>query len=127
MLVEIDFESEKPIYQQIRNQIVIGIASGEIKEGERLPTVRSLADDLGVNMMTVSKAYQLLKQEGYIYGDRRQGALVRKSVKSEKKLQELSGDTLKSFKIIISEAKLHGVSFEELIDFCKSEYENGDE
>ena len=127
MLIGLDFESEVPIYQQIRNQIVVGIASGEIEEGERLPTVRSLADDLGVNMMTVSKAYQLLKREGYIYGDRRQGALVRKAIKGNKNLTELSNESIEAFRIIISEAKLHGASLEEIIDFCKTEYENGDE
>ena len=64
MLLKLDFDSEVPIYQQIRNQIVVGIASGQLSPGERLPATRALAEDLGVNTMTVSKAYQQLRQEG---------------------------------------------------------------
>lgn len=76
MLLQLDFGSEMPIYRQIRDQIVLGIASGQLRPGERLPTVRALAEESGVNMMTVSKAYQLLKQEGYIRTERRSGAAV---------------------------------------------------
>ena len=66
MIIEIDYESETPIYLQLRNEIVRGIGSGQFKYGENLPTVRTLANDLQVNTMTVSKAYNLLKQEGYV-------------------------------------------------------------
>ena len=62
MFLKLDFTGELPIYQQIRNQIVMGIASGELQAGEKLPTIRSLAEEMGINMMTVSKAYQLLKK-----------------------------------------------------------------
>ena len=64
MLLHLDFSSGVPIYQQIRNQIVLGIASGSLPPGQRLPTIRGLAEEAGINMMTVNKAYQLLKQEG---------------------------------------------------------------
>ena len=74
MILRLDFSNEIPIYMQIRNQIVTGIADGGLKPGERLPAIRALADESGINMMTVSKAYQLLKQEGYIAADRRSGA-----------------------------------------------------
>ena len=76
MLIQMDFNSEVPIYRQIRDQIVRGIADGALLPGERLPSVRALADETGINMMTVSKAYQLLKQEGYIELGRRSGAVV---------------------------------------------------
>ena len=68
MLIRLDFGGDVPIYQQLRNQMVVAIAAGQLAPGERLPTVRDLAEELGVNMMTVSKAYQLLRQEGYITG-----------------------------------------------------------
>ncbi len=71
MLLRIDFSSETPIFQQIRNQIVLGIAEGRLPPGEKLPTIRGLSSEIGINMMTVNKAYQLLKQEGYIIADRR--------------------------------------------------------
>ena len=76
MLLHLDFNSEIPIYVQIRNQIVLGIAEGKLLAGEKLPTIRALSEECGINMMTVSKAYQLLKQEGYIHTDRRSGATV---------------------------------------------------
>ena len=77
MIIEINELSDVPIYLQIRNQIVMGISSGALAVGEQLPTVRALALEIGINTMTVSKAYQLLKQEGYILTDRKNGARVR--------------------------------------------------
>ena len=62
MIIRIDELSDVPIYQQIRNQIVMGISDGSLAAGEQLPTVRSLAVEIGINTMTVSKAYQLLKE-----------------------------------------------------------------
>ena len=56
MILNFDFHSDVPIFMQIRNQIVIGIAEGKLKPGEQLPTIRALADESGINMMTVSKA-----------------------------------------------------------------------
>lgn len=64
MIIELDMSSSTPIYVQLRNQIVKGIGKGELKTGEKLPTVRQLASDAGVNTMTVNKAYQILKNEG---------------------------------------------------------------
>ena len=75
MVIELDMESEVPIYVQLRNQIVKGIGKGELKAQEKLPTVRQLAAEAGVNTMTVNKAYQILKAEGYIKIDRRHGAV----------------------------------------------------
>nr|WP_330418743.1 GntR family transcriptional regulator [Lachnospira eligens] len=70
MVIELDFASDTPIYVQLRNQIVKGIGKGELKAGEKLPTVRQLASDAGVNTMTVNKTYQILKAEGFIKTDR---------------------------------------------------------
>ena len=66
MIIELDMSSSTPIYVQLSNQIVKGIGKGELKTGEKLPTVRQLASDAGVNTMTVNKAYQILKNEGFI-------------------------------------------------------------
>lgn len=76
MIIELDMSSSTPIYVQLRNQIVKGIGKGELKTGEKLPTVRQLASDAGVNTMTVNKAYQILKNEGFIRTDRRLGAFA---------------------------------------------------
>ena len=78
MIIEIDFNSDEAIYIQLRNQIIMGIAiSGDTSyEGESLPSVRQLAETVGINMHTVNKAYTVLKQEGYIQLDRRKGAVI---------------------------------------------------
>lgn len=123
----LDFESDVPIYMQIRNQIVIGIANGELADGEKLPTIRALANDLGINMMTVSKAYQLLKSEGYIHGDRRNGAMVRKPKTELLKVSELSDFAQEHIRLVAAQAKLRGVPMEEFLMLCREIYEASDE
>ena len=76
MMIEIDFNSDEAIYLQLCNQIILGIATSRFREGEQLPSVRQLAEDIGINMHTVNKAYTVLKQEGYVKVDRRKGAVI---------------------------------------------------
>src|SRR5690625_3116352 len=76
MLIQLDFESEIPIYDQLKNEIIIGIAKKQLLPGERLPSVRSLASDIGINLHTVNKAYQQLRQEGYLLIHRQRGVVV---------------------------------------------------
>ena len=66
MIIEIDFNSDEALYMQLRNQIIMGIATSQFHEGDSLPSVRQLADTIGINMHTVNKAYTVLKQEGYV-------------------------------------------------------------
>ncbi|MCR4696386.1 MAG: GntR family transcriptional regulator [Lachnospiraceae bacterium] len=116
MIIKINEYSDVPIYMQIRNQIVMGISSGELKPNEQLPTVRALALDIGINTMTVSKSYQILKSEGYILTDRKNGARVRPEIKQSGELSEENKNELKR---IISEAKISGIdktSFKKYID-----------
>ena len=77
MLLLLDLASEKPIYVQIRDQIVDGIARGELSDGAPLPTIRQLASDFAINPHTVNKAYELLRDEGFIELRRKTGAVVR--------------------------------------------------
>ena len=111
MIIRIDEYSDVPIYMQIRNQIVMGISSGELRPGEQLPTVRSLALEIGINTMTVSKTYQLLKQEGYIMTDRKNGARVRENIAQSGVMSEENKSELRR---IVSEARLSGVPKNEL-------------
>ena len=87
VMIEIDFQSDEAIYIQLRNQIILGIATSSLQEGEALPSVRQLADDIGVNMHTVNKAYAMLRQEGYLKLDRRKGAVI--SVQISDKSEEM--------------------------------------
>ncbi len=119
MLLHLDFSSDIPIYIQIRNQIVLGIAEGKLIAGEKLPTVRALSDECGINMMTVSKAYQLLKQEGYIHTDRRSGTVVCEA----KGKTGPRPETIQGLKLRLSELRLAGVDKEEALELCRKLYE----
>ncbi len=66
MMIRIEPDSDIPIYTQLTNQIIEGIARGRIKPGDSLPSVRSFAADLGVNMHTVNKSYHELEKKGII-------------------------------------------------------------
>ena len=122
MVIRIDELSDVPIYLQIRNQIVMGISGGELGAGEQLPTVRALALEMGINTMTVSKAYQLLKTEGYIMTDRKNGARVRLEIKMQANIPEGNKTELRR---IVSEARISGVSKQELLRLVNEYY--GDE
>lgn len=89
MLIEIDFNSDEAIYMQLTNQIIMGIATSRLREGDALPSVRQLADTIGINMHTVNKAYSVLRQEGFVTIDRRKGAVVCIDVDKMKALQEM--------------------------------------
>ena len=119
MIIEINELSDVPIYLQIRNQIVMGISSGALAAGEQLPTVRALALEMGINTMTVSKAYQLLKQEGYILTDRKNGARVRTEIQKQGIISDANKTELKR---IVSEARLSGVAKKELMNLISEYY-----
>ena len=71
-------DSEIPIYQQIRDQIVTAIATGELTAETPLPSTRQLGADLAINFHTVNKAYDLLRREGFIRVNRKSGAVIRR-------------------------------------------------
>ena len=89
MMIEIDFSSDEAIYIQLTNQIIMGIATSRLQEGDTLPSVRQLADTVGINMHTVNKAYSLLRQEGFVTIDRRRGAIIALDVDKIKALEEM--------------------------------------
>lgn len=123
MLLHLDFECDIPIYQQIRNQIVLGIAEGKLIAGEKLPTIRALSEECGINMMTVSKAYQLLKQEGYIHTDRRSGATVCQQQNKAGPKQE----TIDGLRLRLGELRLAGLNKEAALTLCRQLYEEGEQ
>lgn len=120
MILELDYKSETPVYLQIRNEIVNGIGSGDIDFGEQLPTVRSLAADIGVNTMTVSKAYKLLHEQGYIITDRRRGAVVC----ARNRMPDFASNAghQKELVLLAREAALGGCSRENFIRMCQEAY-----
>ena len=63
MYISIDFNSGEALYVQLCNQIIRAIVKSELREGENLPSVREMADTVGINMHTVNKAYGILRQD----------------------------------------------------------------
>lgn len=124
MIIVLQDGSEIPVFKQIRNQIVMGISDGRLAPGEKLPTVRALAEEIGINSMTVSKAYQLLKQEGYIVTDRRNGVRVKESFAQSK---GLTAEAEQELACLISEAKVKGMSREEFVAVVDKYFERGRE
>jgi len=119
MIIQLDTTSSTPIYVQLRNQIVMGIGKGNLKIGGGLPTVRQMAEDIGVNMMTVTKAYTILKNEGFIEIDRRHGAKVKPTAL-------LTGDFAEKIEseleLLITETTLKGMNREDFIKICNDVY-----
>lgn len=76
MVIVIKNNSNEPIYDQIKKQILDAIMSGELKEGECLPSIRGLARDLKVSVITTTKAYNDLEMAGYIFAVKGKGYFV---------------------------------------------------
>ena len=117
MIINLNMNSDVPIYVQLRNEIVMGIGRGELKRGESLPTVRQMAADIGVNTMTVNKAYRILKDEGYIEIDRRHGAKVNPSINLSFEFKEKLESELE---LLVAESVLKGISKEEFLNMFNS-------
>ena len=121
MFIEIDFNSDEAIYMQLRNQIILGIATSRFQEGDMLPSVRQLADTIGINMHTVNKAYTVLKQEGYVKVDRRKGAMIAVDIDRMQALEEVRRD----LQVTLAKASCRNISREvvhALIDEIYQDY-----
>ncbi|HIW84770.1 MAG TPA: GntR family transcriptional regulator [Candidatus Dorea gallistercoris] len=124
MIIEIDFNSDEAIYVQLQNQIIMGIATATIHEGDALPSVRQLADMVGINMHTVNKAYSVLKQEGFIQLDRRRGAVIAIDANKAQALLEMKAQ----LRILLAKGSCKNISCEEvheLVDEIFDEYRKG--
>ena len=121
MYLEIDFNSDEAFYVQLCNQIIIGIATSRLQEGDPLPSVRQLAEQIGINMHTVNKAYSILRQEGYIRLDRRTGAVIAVDVNKMKALEDMKKELL----MTLAKGSCRNITREEvhqLIDEIYEEY-----
>ena len=119
MIIRVDFNSSEALYMQLCKQIIIGIANEEIKEGDNLPSVRDLADEIGINMHTVNKAYSILRQEGYLKVDRRHGAIIAIEVDNTKAQMELAEE----LKLSLAKAISTGVPREAALDMVNEIYD----
>ena len=119
MVIEIDFSSDEAIYQQLCNQIILGIATSRFTDGEVLPSVRQMADEIGINMHTVNKAYTVLKQEGFVKVDRRRGAFISVDDRNKERARHLME---KELRVLLAEARCRNLSREDILamvnDIC---------
>lgn len=118
MIIEIDFNSDEALYLQLRNQIIFGIATSQFREGDSLPSVRQLADSIGINMHTVNKAYTVLKQEGYVKVDRRKGAVIAVDVDKIRTMEELK----RELQVILAKSSCKNVSKDEIHQLIEEIY-----
>lgn len=117
MIIKLNINSETPVYLQLRNEIIKGIALGEVNPGEKLPTVRDMAKQVGLNPMTVNKSYQILKEEGIVKTEGRNGVTVREDiVANELFLSKLNNDV----ELMVTESLVRGFSIENIIELIEN-------
>ena len=119
----INYQSREPIYEQLYNNVVRLIGMGVFSPHEKLPTVRALAQQLGINPNTVSKSYQMLEQNGYIYSAVGKGSFVAdNSAVVNGKREEAKKELVKAVKA----ASDVGITKEEVIAAVNDIYFGGD-
>ena len=123
MLIKIDFQSDEAIYIQLRNQIILGIATSTLHEGDVLPSVRQLAEDIGINMHTVNKAYSVLRQEGFVTIDRRRGAIVSLDVDKLQALDEMQ----KNLRVLLAKGRCKNITRQEIHDMVDEIFDGYDD
>ena len=121
MIIKINFNSTEAIYMQLRNQIIMGIATAKLQEGDSLPSVRQLADEIGINMHTVNKAYALLREEGIIHLDRRRGAVIAIDMNKLEALEDMK----QRLSVVLAKGRCKNITKEDvytLVDEIFEEY-----
>jgi GntR family transcriptional regulator len=115
MLIDIDPDSESPLYQQLRDQVVRAIADGTLKPGEALASVRQLASQFGINSATVGKGYELLRHEGLVRTSRRSGSVIARGP-SDQPTPGFSTGWTDRLRTLLAEAVAHGTPEQSIRD-----------
>lgn len=111
-MIELDFESKEPIYNQLLYQIKHSVLKGDLKPGEALPSVRQLASDVGVNLHTINKAYKLLLAEGLLDQGNKGFYITAKQPKMSQESYQVFKEKLKELQI---DASIYGINLVELL------------
>ena len=125
MDIIISNDSDKPIYEQIYEQIKAQILSGQLKEGDALPSMRLLAKELRISIITTKRTYEELERDGYIEAYSGKGCFVEgisKKMAKETIMYEIEEDMER----IIKKAKLGNISIEELSNILLIMYQEED-
>ena len=117
--------SDKPIYDQIKEQIKEMILSGDMKEGDALPSMRLLAKELRISIITTKRAYEELEREGYIESYTGKGSFV-KGINQEVVRENVLCEIEELFDVAVSKAKLAKLPYEELEQRLKLLYEESE-
>lgn len=120
VVIHISTGSAVPIYRQITDQVRLGLASGQFASGEQLPSVRSLAEELVVNVNTVAKAYADLSREGLIESRQGKGVFIAERRRMYTK-QERSRRLEPALRALLSEAAALGFGARELLEIVEGE------
>ena len=123
MVIKIDFQSDEALYIQLRNQIILGIATSTLREGDVLPSVRQLAEDIGINMHTVNTAYSVLRQEGFVTIDRRRRAIVSLDVDKLQALDEMQ----KNLRVLLAKGRCKNITRQEIHDMVDEIFDGYDD
>lgn len=121
MRIIISNSTSTPIYEQIKNAIINQIMDGELKEDEALPSIRGLAQDIKISVMTIKKAYDELESEGYIVSRQGKGTFVAPK-NSELVKEQAQKDIEKYLEKMIDIAKNFNISKDELIELLNIFY-----
>lgn len=121
MRIIISNSTSTPIYEQIKNAIINQIMDGELKEDEALPSIRALAQDIKISVMTIKKAYDELESEGYIVSRQGKGTFVAPK-NSELVKEQAQKDIEKYLEKMIDIAKNFNISKDELIELLNIFY-----
>ncbi|AGK53786.1 MAG: GntR family transcriptional regulator [Bacillus sp. (in: firmicutes)] len=114
--------SEKPIYQQIKEQIIKHVLIGQLSEGEQLPSIRNLAKELKISVITTKRAYEELENEGYIDTVLGKGSFV--SIGKKQILRQKQLDSIRNqLKQIVHESKKYDITTHQLIQLIEQFYE----
>ncbi|PEM27600.1 GntR family transcriptional regulator [Bacillus pseudomycoides] len=122
MRILLSNKSKSPIYQQIIDQIILQVSNGTLKEDDALPSMRSLARDLKVSVITSKRAYEELEKAGYIYSIVGKGSFVAKQTKKQQ-VDEPSDPIREKFSTIVRESKANHLLRDELIQLINRIYE----
>jgi GntR family transcriptional regulator len=120
MLLSIEPDGPVPIYQQIRDRIIEAIAAGGQPAGSGLPSVRQLAVDLGINFHTVSKSYDILRQEGLLRVSRKSGAVVQRDPASGPPDPGWIPDWAARLRTLLAEAAAQGMPADAILANCEA-------
>lgn len=115
MFFEIDPNSQNPLYLQLTQQIKRAVVNGQAEIGQTLPSVRSLASDLGMNMHTVNKAYNLLVDEGVLSKNQQGYSIYLNKLQLDAPKYQLA--LKEQLKHLMIDSFIHGVSYEQLLEW----------